>query len=163
VEAALTELKSRLATLTDLVQAAAVLEWDMTVWMPPGGAPARAAQLATLEEVAHAHQTSDRLGELLDVLAPYEASLPPGSDDASLIRVARRDREKAIRVPTELVAESAEVAAQAYDAWVKAPSATSPPSGRGSSVFSTSASATSSASRRTTTRTTSSSTTSSPG
>ncbi len=120
MEAALTELKSRLATLTDLVQAAAVLEWDMTVWMPPGGAPARAAQLATLEEVAHEHQTSDRLGELFEELAPYEASLAPDSDDASLIRVARRDREKAIRVPTELVAESAEVAAQAYDAWVKA-------------------------------------------
>jgi carboxypeptidase Taq len=88
--------------------------------MPPGGAATRAAQLATLEELIHEHETDDRLGTLLDELEPYAASLPYDSDDASLIRVARRDRDKAIRVPTELVAESAEAFAQSYDSWVRA-------------------------------------------
>jgi carboxypeptidase Taq len=120
MELALSELKSRLRTITDLQRAEGVLYWDMTVFMPPGGAPNRAAQLATLEEVVHAHETDDRLGELFDELAAYEASLPADSDDASLIRVSRRDWEKARRVPTDLIAETAQVTARAYEAWVKA-------------------------------------------
>jgi carboxypeptidase Taq len=120
MEPALTELKARLGKLTDLRRAEAVLDWDMTVFMPPGGAATRAAQLATLQEVTHAFETDDRFGELFAELEGYEASLPPDSDDASLIRVARRDWEKARRVPTALAVEFAEVAAQAYDAWVKA-------------------------------------------
>jgi carboxypeptidase Taq len=120
MELALSELKSRLRTITDLQRAEGVLYWDMTVFMPPGGAPNRAAQLSTLEEVVHAHETDDRLGELFDELAAYEASLPADSDDASLIRVSRRDWEKARRVPTDLIAETAQVTARAYEAWVKA-------------------------------------------
>jgi carboxypeptidase Taq len=120
MELALSELKSRARTLTDLRRVENVLAWDMTVWMPPGGTPTRAAQLATLQEVVHGHEIDDRLGELLDELGPYEASLPPDSDDASLIRVLRRDWEKARRVPTELLAEFAQVGARSYEAWVRA-------------------------------------------
>ena len=62
----------------------------------------------------------DRIGELLEELEPYAASLPHDSDDACLIRVARRDWEKARRVPAELAAEIADAAAEAYEVWVKA-------------------------------------------
>jgi carboxypeptidase Taq len=120
VEPALTELKTRLGKLTDLRRAESVLYWDMTVFMPPGGMPTRAAQLATLQEITHAFETEDRFGELFTDLEAYEASLPTDSDDAALIRVARHDWEKARRVPTALAVEYAKVAAQAYDAWVKA-------------------------------------------
>ena len=61
MELALSELKSRLRTLTDLRRVENVLAWDMTVWMPPGGTPTRAAQLATLQEVVHAHEIDDRI------------------------------------------------------------------------------------------------------
>ena len=54
MEAALSELKDRLGKLTDLRRTEAVLVWDMTVFMPPGGAPTRAAQLATMQEITHA-------------------------------------------------------------------------------------------------------------
>lgn len=120
MELALSELKSRLRTLTDLRRAENVLAWDMTVWMPPGGTPTRAAQLATLREVVHVHEIDERLGELFDELEPYGASLPPDSDEASLIRVSRRDWEKARRVPTELLAEYAQISARSYEAWVRA-------------------------------------------
>ena len=79
--------------------------------MPPGGAPTRAAQLATLEEIIHAHVVDERFGELFEELEPYAASLPHDSDDASLIRVARRDWDRARRVPTELAVEFAQAAA----------------------------------------------------
>jgi carboxypeptidase Taq len=120
MQPALEELRARLGKLTDLRRAEAVLVWDMTVWMPPGGAPTRAAQLATLQEVTHAYETDDRFGELLDELEPYASSLPSDSDDAALVRVVRRDFEKARRVPTELTAEYARVAAESYEAWVRA-------------------------------------------
>ena len=120
VDAALSELKERLGKLTDLRRTEAVLVWDMTVFMPPGGGPTRAAQLATLEEVLHAHAVDDRLGELFEELAPYAASLPYDSDDASLIRVAQRDWERERRVPAALAVEFAKTSAESYEVWVKA-------------------------------------------
>lgn len=120
MEPALAELKERLGKLTDLRRVESVLVWDMTVSMPPGGQSSRAAQLATLEAVIHDQHVDDRLGELLDELEPYGATLDYDADDACLIRVARRDWEKARRVPTELAADLAQAGAQSYEAWVKA-------------------------------------------
>jgi carboxypeptidase Taq len=120
MEQALAELKERLGKLTDLRRTEALLVWDMTVYMPPGGAPTRAAQLATLEEVVHAHVVDDRFGALFEELEPYVASLPHDADDAALYRVSKRDWNRARRVPAELAAEIALVHAQSYEAWVKA-------------------------------------------
>ena len=74
----------------------------------------------TLEEIVHAHMIDDRFGELFEELEPYAASLPYDSDDASLIRVAHRDWDRARRVPAELAVEFAKVAAESYEVWVKA-------------------------------------------
>ena len=43
------ELERRFKRLDDLAGAQAQLQWDGAVMMPPGGATARAEQLATLE------------------------------------------------------------------------------------------------------------------
>lgn len=120
MEPALAELKERLGKLTDLRRTGSVLVWDMTVFMPPGGAPTRAAQLATIEQIIHELETDDRLGELFEELEPYAASLQHDSDDASLIRVAQRDWSRQRRVPNELATELVEVPAQCYEVWVKA-------------------------------------------
>jgi carboxypeptidase Taq len=120
VDAALGELKQRLGEIADLTRTQYLQQWDLEVWMPPRGESARAAQLATLQAIVHARQVDDRIGELLDELEPYAASLPPDSDDACLIRVARRDWEKLRRIPTELAAEIARAQAESYQAWVKA-------------------------------------------
>ena len=78
-----------------------VLVWDMTVWMPPGGAPTRAAQLATLEEIVHEYEVDDRFGELFEALEPYAASLPADADDACLVRVASATgRRRAASLPS---------------------------------------------------------------
>ena len=120
MEPALAELNERLGKAMDLRRAGAVLIWDMTVFMPSGGAPTRAAQLATMQEIIHEHSVDERLGELFETLEPYAASLPADSDDACLIRVAKRDWAKACRIPTELTTELALTRAQSYEAWVKA-------------------------------------------
>jgi carboxypeptidase Taq len=120
VEAAYQELRRRLGVVTDLNTAAELLFWDQTVMMPPTGARIRAGQLATIQQLAHERAVDPEVGRLLDELRPYEESLPYDSDEASLIRVARHDWEKARRVPPELAAEITRVASEAMEAWVQA-------------------------------------------
>ena len=111
------DLGTRLAEIHDLKSAAALLEWDQTTYMPPGGAPARARQVATLERLAHERFIDPAIGRLLDHLRAYEESLPYGSDEASLMRVTRRDYERAIRVPPSFVAELNSHTAESYQVW----------------------------------------------
>jgi len=120
MEPALAELRRRLAEITDLRRAQGVLYWDLEAWMPPKGTEARAAQLATLESLIHEREKDERIGELLDDLAPYGASLPPDSDDACLLRMTRRDWERASRVPTDLAMELVYALPEAHSAWVEA-------------------------------------------
>jgi carboxypeptidase Taq len=117
---ALDELKRRLAEISDLSRAAGVLGWDQRVTMPPLGTEARAEQLATLGRIAHERFTDDEVGRLLDEAAPLVESLPYDSDDASLVRVTRRDWEKARRVPAELREEMTLEGARGHHAWVQA-------------------------------------------
>ena len=97
-----------------------VLAWDQKVTMPYGGHPARADQLATLSKVEHERFVDEELGRLLERLRPHEESLDYDSDDASLIRVTRRDWEKQRRVPTELRVELTRAAALGNQIWIEA-------------------------------------------
>ena len=120
MERALDELRQRLAEIDDLARAQSVLWWDHDVWMPSRGGASRATQLATLEGLVHGKQIDPRIGELLDELAPYAAELPADDLDACLIRVARRNWERATRVPVELAAELVQAEAESHQAWVEA-------------------------------------------
>ena len=119
-ETKLAELKLRLLEISDLAGAGALLGWDQSTYMPRGGAPARARQGATLSKLAHEKSIDPALGKLLDELAPYADDLPYQSDEASLIRVARRDFEKAIKVPSAHVARASALGSSSYDAWTRA-------------------------------------------
>jgi carboxypeptidase Taq len=116
----LEQLKQRLAEVMDLSSVSRLLSWDQQTMMPPAGAGARAEHAATLRRIAHELFTSDDTARLLEAVRPLEESLEPDSDDVCLIRVARRDFEKEVRVPTELRAEMARAAAHARGAWVEA-------------------------------------------
>jgi carboxypeptidase Taq len=120
VGAALPDLKTRLAEVSDLGRAAGVLGWDQRVTMPPRGTEARAEQLSTLGRMIHERFTDDDVGRLLDAAEPEVESLPYDSDDRSLVRVTRRDWEKARRVPADLRAEMTLEAARGHQAWVEA-------------------------------------------
>jgi carboxypeptidase Taq len=118
VDTRITELKRRLAEIEDLKAASHLLIWDQSTYMPPGGAAARARQGATLEAVIHARATDPDLGRLLDGLAAGADALPPL--DADLVRVARRDFERAVRVPDAYVRRFSAHAAHTYEVWGKA-------------------------------------------
>jgi carboxypeptidase Taq len=120
METKLQELKTRLGEIHDLNAAAAVLAWDQMTYMPVGGAPARGRQMATLERLAHEKLIDPELGRLLDDLRPFEESQPYESDEASLIRVTRREVEKAVKVPPAFTAEFNRHRAESYQAWARA-------------------------------------------
>ena len=120
MNAAYRDLRERLAEIHDLNKTRALLSWDQQVKMPPGGGSVRAEQLATLDRISHQTFTSAEIGRLLDELAPFEEAQPYESDDASLIRVTRRDWEKARRVPADLRAEMSRAGSLALPAWATA-------------------------------------------
>lgn len=116
----LNQLKEILGEVADLGSAASLLGWDQQTYMPAGGSEARGQQLATLGKIAHQKSTSDEVGKLLDDLKQESAGADPYSDEAALIRVAARDYDKAVRVPSEFVAEQAIVTTKAFEAWAEA-------------------------------------------
>jgi carboxypeptidase Taq len=128
VSSAVEDLRVRLAEISDLGRAAGVLGWDQRVTMPPRGTEARAEQLATLGRITHERFVDDEVGRLLDAAEPLVESLPYDSDDRSLIRVTRRDWEKARRVPADLRAEMTRQGARGHHAWVEARQANDFPS-----------------------------------
>jgi carboxypeptidase Taq len=120
VNRAYEELRQRLGEIHDLNKTRALLSWDQQVKMPPGGGPVRAEQLATLDRLAHKAFISGEIGNLLDELASFGESRPYESDEASLIRVTRRDWEKARRVPADLRADMSRAASLALPVWAEA-------------------------------------------
>lgn len=119
----LQQLKSILHEVSDLNYAQQVLGWDQQTYMPAGGADDRGDQLGTLAKIAHETFTSDRVGQLIEDLAPLAGSLPAESDDACLLRVTQRDYQKATRVTSEWVSAYARVTAVAQQHWQNAKAA----------------------------------------
>jgi carboxypeptidase Taq len=113
-------LLDRLGEINDLKSAADLLNWDQTTYMPPGGAAARGRQLATLQRLAHEKFTDPAIGHLLDALESDGEGLPPDADEAALLRVTRRDYERATRVPPSFTAQLANHMAESYELWAKA-------------------------------------------
>jgi carboxypeptidase Taq len=118
------ELRRRLGEISDVERASYLLSWDQETKMPPLGAPARAEQLATLARLAHELGTAPELGELLEELRALEDGAEPGSFEASVVRVARRDHERKRRVPSELQAELTRASSLGYGGWLEARAAT---------------------------------------
>ncbi|HEY3244677.1 MAG TPA: carboxypeptidase M32 [Phycisphaerae bacterium] len=92
-----------------------VLDWDQETFMPPNGLSARAEQLALVAALIHQRRTDPRVGELL---AKAEQDGDPIR--TTNVRETKRIHERAVRIPTELIARIARVSAHAKDAWAKA-------------------------------------------
>ena len=116
----LEQLRRRVAEISDLGRARALLAWDERTHMPAAGADQRSRQMATLARLRHELLGSDELGRLLDEAGGEAEGLDADSDDACLVRIARREWSKARRVPSELRAELTRQGALSEHAWVSA-------------------------------------------
>lgn len=135
LEAAYVELTARLKRLHTLGTVSGLLGWDEQVNLPPESADQRAEQMALLAELSHAEASAPRLGELLRELEG-RASRPgePSTDEAArrdaspyltdgqraVVRQARKDYDRATKLPADFVRERAAHSSQAFHAWVRA-------------------------------------------
>lgn len=106
-------IRAEATAIWDVRGVAATLLWDQQTALPAGAGEQRARQIAWAERALHERYRSDALGRMLE-------ALPGEGDAASLARVLRHERERALRVPSELREELSEAAGLAQQAWVRA-------------------------------------------
>ena len=116
----LERLKEEWSRISRLEQALNLLSWDMETYMPEQGVKARAGQISLLAGVLHDWLTKPEIGRLIDGAEKESSGMPAFSDEASMVRVARRIYEKKVRVPKRIVERLADTAARANSIWISA-------------------------------------------
>lgn len=114
------EFASTLREIALLGSCASVLGWDEQTYMPPGGAEHRANQLALLAGMVHERATSPRLGTLISELEQSPLAADADSPQAANIREARRDFDRATKLPRRLVEELSHASTMGQQAWIEA-------------------------------------------
>lgn len=113
--AALVQRAHALSTIGEL------LGWDEQVNLPSGAAEQRAAQHAVLAEAQHSLASDQRIGVLLEKLEAQSQSLT--DDQRAIVLNARRDYDRATKLPADFVREKAEQGSRGYHAWARAKAA----------------------------------------
>jgi carboxypeptidase Taq len=103
--------------IRDLEAVEALAEWDQETQMPPGGVEGRARVAATLAAVKHAKLTSPALA---DAVAATAAAAAPGSVEEAQAAEARRQVDRASKVPAALAAALAAARSTGVAAWQQA-------------------------------------------
>lgn len=113
------ELVQILRDVELLGSSGSVLSWDEQTYMPTGGSEHRANQLALLAGLTHERRVSPRIGELLAALQESDLGDPDG-DIAVNVREAKRNFERATKLPKRLVEELSRTTSLAQQAWISA-------------------------------------------
>ncbi|NMC54468.1 MAG: carboxypeptidase M32, partial [Chloroflexi bacterium] len=116
----LQQLKEIMAELYDLRSVFALLDWDMQVNMPPGGAEDRSNLISTISRLIHERWTADETGKLIEELYVRLGELDPASDSAALLRKVYDEYQKKIRVPAAFMAEATRQFSLAHEVWMRA-------------------------------------------
>lgn len=115
---ALATLVARLKRANTLASVVSLLQWDEQVNLPPASGERRASQLALMAELTHRAASDPEIGLLLERLE--QAPAPAGSDEAVIVRHARRDFDRVSKLPSAFVAEKAALDSEAYHVWTRA-------------------------------------------
>ncbi len=103
--------------IADIHYASAVLNWDMSTYMPEKGNHHRAQQLSTLTGIAHDLSTDNELGNLLEVLCK-DSTLSDG--EKRNVQLSQKSYLREKKFTTEFVIEKSKAISEAYHAWVAA-------------------------------------------
>ena len=95
-----------------------ILSWDQETYLPPGSADYRSEQLSYLAAHAHKLATSN---DFLKSLAEAEAT-DNGKDliRAANLRELRRESDRAVKLPTDLIARESTAQSAGHHAWIAA-------------------------------------------
>ncbi|NCF64414.1 MAG: carboxypeptidase M32 [Chloroflexi bacterium] len=113
-------LLAKVHEIDDLNKALALLSWDREANMPVAGTAVRVQQMTTLSRLTHMMFTSDEMGELIEAGADEVVGADFESNDASLIRLLRRNYADARKLPPDFVARVSRISGHAHKAWVQA-------------------------------------------
>lgn len=117
---AYSELTDRLKQGALLESCASVLGWDEQTYMPPGGAEHRANQLSLLAGLCHDRATAPEIGQLLSEIEGTALVVQSDSPVAANVREARRDFDRATKLPRRLVEELSHTSTLSQQAWIGA-------------------------------------------
>ena len=106
-------LFGRMRELKDLSGIIGLATWDQETYLPVKAEAARASQLSTLQGLYHERLVAPEVGDWLEQLA----SAPASDDERAVVRVLGRERDRAVRVPVQLVRALAEAQGAALTAW----------------------------------------------
>ncbi len=110
------KFSSRMRELRHLESIAGLLGWDEQTYMPPKAAPGRAAAMGTLASIEHERLTRRRSTAASSTSCSFRILGP----NNGRWWTCQRARNKAVKLPSELVREMAELASSSQTAWVQA-------------------------------------------
>lgn len=107
-----------------IARVSAALQWDQETYLPASAVEERADQLAALEGIAHERATEEEIGRLLERLGSVSAN-PCGDEslpqvERDFLRVLRRDYDRSVSLPADLITAQARDAGLSQAAWVQA-------------------------------------------
>jgi len=111
------QYKTQLQKIADIKYASAVLQWDQETYLPKNGNDARGRQIATLNELAHEHFTTDTLGELLKELSSKENL---SAKEKRNIQLSLEDYNRNKKIPATFVHTLSSAINAGYHAWIQA-------------------------------------------
>ena len=111
---ALTEIYKRYKDVHHLETIQELLDWDQQVVMPAAGAKQRGEQMSAIARQVHQALADPVLGELIEEASALPDLPPLARTD---LRLLRRRHERAARVPADLMARHARLAALTQGTW----------------------------------------------
>ena len=111
-------LNDKLKRIHTLGSVSGLLGWDELVNLPPDSADQRQEQSAVLAEIGHGEATDPEIGSLLDELESGKA--PLSEEQSIVVRIARKEYDRATKVPAAYVSRKARLDSESYHAWVAA-------------------------------------------
>jgi carboxypeptidase Taq len=111
------EICSLLSDTAKLEATCALLEWDDRTCLPAKGGGFRADQIAMLSGLIHQRRTTPRLGELLSELAESDLVAERHQPIAASILRLKKDFDRHVRLPMDLVEATARATALGQQAW----------------------------------------------
>ena len=112
--------KREIARIHDILAAINLLTWDARVMMPPAGAMARGAQIATLTGLARGLATGDALAGAIDAARNELAGAPADDLDRRAVEQTATAVATLRRIPAALIEEAASLKTVAQAAWAVA-------------------------------------------
>ena len=110
--------EARMREIEDLSSTLGLLGWDEQTYCSRKGRAARAQHSATLATLTHERTVDAAYGDAIETLAADGADLSEA--ERAMVRLAKHDRDRSVKLPTDLVRALRQQASRSNEAWERA-------------------------------------------